>query len=457
MKKIALFLTLIIVLCMFPVNSSALNVIPVSAEITQTTDDELKITVYLENVKNLVSFRGVVEYDTSYYTLKSAKPSTHTDSYGDERENLNGMWVFGNLYDGTGSVGAFVSVDGATKTLRIPVCEFVLISENGECNPEDIVFCICEVITDDADEKNDIRIKTRIPFNTPQVDMSGFFGYETNGETIKITEFKTYDDVVFVPEFIEGVTVRSLVGKTKCNNPFVVFNRNVLCVNDGFFSENNMIIAPFQSAPVASAKKSGGKYIAYYENVKPHLSERVLYTNTFLVTDCKELFVSNSDFQATPSHFAAEKYFGTGSVISLGIGNKTADFQLCVKGDVNGDSVCDVLDIALSELFMNDLCNLRDIQQKSTDMNEDSDINPQDYTQLVNLALGSEYSLFDGVRGDLNGDNCVDVLDAVSFYKMMNNNNNLSPEEIEKADFNNNGIIDANDMYILSEVIKMFE
>ena len=182
----------------------------------------------------------------------------------------------------------------------------------------------------------------------------------------------------------------------------------------------------------------------------------VLYTDEFLVTDCRNLFLSNVDFGVTPSHVTDKEYFGTGSVISLKNGNKSTDFQLCVKGDVNGDSVCDALDVLLGERFINGLCNLEDIQQKSTDMNEDSNINPQDYTQLVNLALGSSYKLYEGVRGDLNGDNAVDVLDIIAFDRMMKNNN-LSQEEKDKIDFNNNAVTDSNDRYLLTEIILMFE
>ena len=455
MKKIAWFLTFIMVLCMFPIKASAQDVIPVSAEITQTTE-ELKITVYLENVKNLVSFRGVVEYDTSAYILKSARASTYIDSYGNETENLSGMWVFGNLYDGTGSVGAFVSVDGATKTLRTPVCEFLLEGKNGVVNKEDIVFCVMELVTDDANGKNDVKTRTPLAFSTPQVDVSGLFGYEKQGETVNVTEIKTQDEVVFVPRYIDGFTVRGIVGQKVFNNACIVFDRNVLRVSDGAFSKRNMIIAPYESAPVAAVKKAGGTYLAYYENVKPHSSERVLYTNEFLLDDFGKIFNTNCVFKAVPSHVADKNYFGTGSVITLENGGKSTDFQLCVKGDVNGDSVCDALDILYGERYVNGLGDLYEIQQKSADMNEDNNINPQDYTQLVNLALGLECSLFEGVRGDLNGDNCVDILDMIIFDKLRNDVN-LSEENKAEIDFNNNGAIDDNDKFILSEIIMMFE
>lgn len=455
MKKIVVLLSFVMFFSLFSVTVYAKNDVPLSAEFSETSDGDLRIVIYVENVKKLVSLRSVVEYDTSVYNLKSAKASTYTDSYGEEADNIPGVWVFGILSDKSGCTGAFISVGGVTKTVRTAACEFIFESGNGEFNTEDFVLSIKEFITDDNDEENDIYQKTIIPIKEANVDVTNIFGYKIQNETVTITEFKTSDNVVFIPQYIDGLTVRSVNTENKCENPFIVFDRNVLSVSDSVFSSDNTVIAPFGSAPTAAVTKVGGKYLGYYENITPDLSENVLYTDQFLINDSSMIFSCTADFTVQPSHNILKNYLGTGTVIALKNGENSTDFTLCVKGDVNGDSVCDALDTVFSERYINSVDELSAIEKKSADFDGDNKVNTQDYTQLVNLALGSDYKIFDGIRGDVNGDYAVDILDIQAFNKKISDKS-LSAEEKAKIDFNNDGILNSDDKAILNELIMMF-
>ena len=455
MRKTAIFLCVVMMFSIFSITSFAQNTIPVSAEVSETSEGDLRVVVYVQNVEKLISLNAVLEYDTSVYNLKSAKASTSADSYGEESDNISGLWVFGNLTDGSGCVGAFVAFGGITKKAKTAACEFILESQNGEFNIDEIDLSIKELITEDNNEENDIYEKVRIPFKESTVDLSGVFGYEIQGETVNITEFKTNDDVIFIPRYIEGLTVRSVNLKNIAENPFVVFDRNVLNVGDNVFLSDSTVIAPFRSAPTAAVTKAGGKYLGYYENITPDLSEKVLYTDQYLVNDSNMIFSCTADFSVQPSHNTFKNYLGTGTVITLKSGEKFTEFLLCVKGDINGDSVCDVLDTVFAELYVNDLYELESIQKKSADFDGDNKVTAQDYTQLVNLALDSEYKIFDGIRGDLNGDYAIDTLDIFVFNRKISDKS-ISAEEKAKIDFDNNGVLNSTDRDILNELVMTF-
>lgn len=168
------------------------------------------------------------------------------------------------------------------------------------------------------------------------------------------------------------------------------------------------------------------------------------------------MFVADCDVNIIPSHRVFENYLGTGTKITLTNNGKSAEFLLSVIGDANGDSVCDVLDTVMVKSFSNKQTDLEKIQQKSVDFNGDGVVDANDYAQTVNVALGEEIKVFDGVWGDLNGDYCVDILDLFMMNKFMSNAQ-LSAEEKAKADFNNDGIIDTADKDILNELIEEFK
>lgn len=455
MKKISLLLAVVMLFSMLGLSAFAKEEIPVTAEYSYTENGDIKIFVSVSNIKKLVSLNVVLNYDTSVMSLQSAKPCVTYDSDGNETENLSGLWAFGELKDKTGCTGAFVSFDGVTKAGRIPVCEFVLSCESGIPNPSDITVAVKEFITDDGNEENDIYKKLIIPLGKQAVDISQNFEYSVQGAGVVLTGVKNQPQVCFVPDTIQALPVRSLVFEKAFESPFVVFGRSILRVEGNAFSKNNTVIAPMGSAPTAAAKRSGAKILSYFENITPDFSENIFYSHKYLATNTDELFFTDCQIQVTPSHKAFEDYLGTGTKIFLVNGENSVEFLLCVIGDANGDSVCDVLDTVMVRGYANKQLDLEKIQQRSVDFNNDGEVNAHDYAQSVNVALGEEIKVFDGVWGDLNGDYCVDILDLFEIGKFMNNPQILT-EDLAKADFNNDGIVDKKDKEILNELIEEF-
>ena len=453
MKKLSIFLVVAMLASVFSVKAFANNNIPVSAELSETADGNFRIVVYAENPEKLVSFFTLVEYDMSLYSLEKAEASSSALADGERAENLSGMWVFGNLADKTGSVGAFVSYNGFSKVGRIAACEFIIHPETSRKNAKDIRIYVKEYITDDGDEENDIYKKTPVSLTEADVDISGKFQYFI-GETTTITSIKTNDEIVFIPENIDGVIVRSLVTEAPFENSFIVCGRNVLRADKGVFKGDNTVISPVGSAPEASVKLSEGKWFSYNEDVAVDLKEPVFYTHQYLVNSSTSLFEGSAQYTVNPSHKTLG-YLGTNTEIIIENGGKKCTFALCVMGDINGDSVCDVLDTMLCERYVNSFEDLNDVALKSTEFTGDGEVDVHDYAQMVNLSLGDENLVFEGVRGDLNGDYVVDVLDAFAFNKLLDNPD-ISVEEKAKTDFNNDGKISSADADILQMLIESF-
>ena len=453
MKKLAIFLAVVMLFCSVSVTAFAKDNIPVSAEIIETDSGDFHVIVYAHSPSKLLSFITVIEYDVNLYTLEEGFASTSTLSDGEEVDNLSGAWVFGSLADKTGCVGAFISYNGVTKKGNVAACEFIIHPETTRKSADDLKVYIKEYVTDDNDEENDIYKKTPVNFTEDGAEASDNFEY-VMAETVTITGIKATNEVVFIPESIEGRVVRSLVTETPPRNAFLVFGRNILRADKGVFNSENTVISPVGSAPEASAKLSGSKYFSYSEKVVADLKKPVFYTYQNLVNDGKALFESSFDYGVEPS-YKFLSYWGTGTEITLTNGDNKCVFSLCVKGDINGDSVCDVLDTMVCERYVNGFELLQGVELESTELTGDGTVDVQDYAQIVNQSLEGEGLAFEGVRGDLNGDYTVDVLDAFAFNKLLNEAD-LTVEEKARLDFNNDGKIDLSDGILLELLIESF-
>jgi hypothetical protein len=81
------------------------------------------------------------------------------------------------------------------------------------------------------------------------------------------------------------------------------------------------------------------------------------------------------------------KYIGTGTKCLLNTGTETAYFTVVIDGDLNGDSVCDVLDASLAAKYANYLDTPTDIEVCAATGEMGDYISPTDYQNLVNKAV----------------------------------------------------------------------
>jgi hypothetical protein len=80
---------------------------------------------------------------------------------------------------------------------------------------------------------------------------------------------------------------------------------------------------------------------------------------------------------------------GTGSSVQItdSTGAVIAEYTLVVRGDVNGDSVCDVLDCMLIELAQTHNTTLDGVYLAAGDLAENGEITVEDFSAVVNKAL----------------------------------------------------------------------
>lgn len=451
MRKFSAFLAFILLLSVFSVTAYAQD-IPARVEVSRTEDNAVSVVVYIKEITKLVSMRVVVEYVAAEYKYRQGEEITYTDENGDEYAVLPGMWTFGALANGKGCTGAFVSINGVTKSSETAVCRFVVEAVDGNADVSDLSVSVTELVTDDNNEENDIYNKTIISMGSASYDKPTVFNTVSCDGALTLRDISTENDAVFVPESIDGTVLRRVKTEGDISIPFLIFGRNILSVNEGAFSEKTTVVAPKGSAPVGVARKCGAMYLEYNESVVIDVENKLIITDAFLVNKKDMLFSGNADYEINPSYVYDGGYFGTGSKVSVVSNNKKLEMTLCVKGDVNGDSVCDVVDVALCERFINGFLWADELEKVSMDMDNNGKIDVSDYSAMVNVALDGEYRIFNGIKGDIDGDYAVDALDVVAFNR-LSSETDLSTEEQAKCDFDNDGKITEADKAVLIELV----
>ena len=122
------------------------------------------------------------------------------------------------------------------------------------------------------------------------------------------------------------------------------------------------------------------------------ISNRYIMTDADLTTKIKDLVVAKTGYSitATPSHSAGGKsYFGTGSTVDVydEYGNLVITYTVVVSGDLNGDSVVDVLDSSQMALASSGKKTLEGAYALAGDSNSDDIIDISDYQDIVNKAV----------------------------------------------------------------------
>ena len=81
-------------------------------------------------------------------------------------------------------------------------------------------------------------------------------------------------------------------------------------------------------------------------------------------------------------------FYGTGTTFDyISDDGSTEEYNVVVKGDIDGDGVIDVLDAAVAHLASNQFTELSEAQQNAADLTGDSELTVEDYSATVNLVL----------------------------------------------------------------------
>ncbi len=117
---------------------------------------------------------------------------------------------------------------------------------------------------------------------------------------------------------------------------------------------------------------------------------RVIYTTTYNPDNISDIVKTAPDRDSVSlgSDYVNGKHiWGTGSTVTVYGDLGRENFTLVVSGDTNGDGVCDALDVAATDLAVNEHQELTGCYSLAADTNTDNEITVDDYANIVNLAL----------------------------------------------------------------------
>ncbi len=119
---------------------------------------------------------------------------------------------------------------------------------------------------------------------------------------------------------------------------------------------------------------------------------RLIYTPMFNADNISDIVKTapNKESVALGSDYVNGKHlWGTGSTVTVYGNLGRENFTLVVTGDVNGDSVCDVLDLTATDLAVNEHTELSGCYALAADTNSDNEITIEDYSAMINTVLAS--------------------------------------------------------------------
>ncbi len=386
MKKLSILLVVSILLSLFSVNAFAEESTSLYAEISDINNGEVVVSVYGDDLKSLVSLNLQLKYDTDVFYYKEAYAALYDETAEDEIYNFSGMWMFGKLSDGSGCAGVLVSTNGSTRNGRTKICEFVLGVTGKRVSSTEITLNVKELVTEDYNYLNDIYTETAVEAKSFSVDYGDLFGYTVSNGISKITECYYSRAYVDIPENIGGGTVEALSVAEGISCPFVIIPESVSKIERGTLSSETVIICPKESDAEVYAEQNSMEYFTYINSVL-NPDEFTLVTEKTLISDIEKLIGGTAEYTATPSDSYKAKYYGTESKVEIINGENTLTVTLCVIGDLNGDSVVDVLDCALCERAVNERLDLNIYQEISSDLNADGEITVNDYSAMINKAI----------------------------------------------------------------------
>ena len=122
------------------------------------------------------------------------------------------------------------------------------------------------------------------------------------------------------------------------------------------------------------------------KNVVLDTEANMLLLDISACTDISDAIIEMDGYIITAIPNSSYGFIGTGSKLKVSTtsGTQVAEYTLVVRGDINGDSVCDVLDCMLVELARNNQTTLVGACYVAANLAEDDRIDTDDFSAVVN-------------------------------------------------------------------------
>jgi len=200
-----------------------------------------------------------------------------------------------------------------------------------------------------------------------------------------------------LPDTLTEIESRAFIGCVKLNS--INIPKSVTTVGEMVFTTSNLdyVYGEPESLAKTIAKNYKAQYIdsttlfvAVGENKQQGIN---VITDDLALTKASDLIkIEGYAFTAEVLESSGTKFLGTGSVIGIydTAGCLVSEVVVVVKGDLNGDGVCDALDCMLAELTRTSCMELKDEYLTAADYTEDSEVDLDDFQQIVNKAVNRE-------------------------------------------------------------------
>lgn len=250
-------------------------------------------------------------------------------------------------------------------------------------------------------------------FNAPNLEtvkmqnLAKWLNLEYEDETANILGMCPKAKVCIAGIYIESTIIPPEVTTIRAykyaNNVFfrlAVIPNYVTKIEDNAFygcSDRLVIKCGENSAAHRYAEENGIRYLLFDKhdpyNTVIDMNDNILETDNEMIEDPDDIVPS--DIGQLISYIGSHKIdslqiFGTGSKIVVIINGVRYEFTLVVKGDVNGDGVCDALDIQVLHQLMQGRDGYDKYRVRAMDINSDDAVDLADYQNMVNKTLYKE-------------------------------------------------------------------
>ncbi len=312
------------------------------------------------NAPVIDSIEGNYNDGESFVTLTWTQVE-FADEYVIYRAAANGEWVAISTVTKDAETLAYTDNDVSEETAySYKVTAVATTSERASADSEiadTFIYTPLEGVTGirfSAEKKSDGKVYVTISWDATK-----------NAETYYVHRKEADGDWLLVGYIVPGTAVLACTDNTAKINVEYSYRVTAVAVNRGEASNQETFSWVEESY---FSTLSDGTY----------LYNGMLVTNAIECCDISNIATIKDGYttEVVESH---ESYCGTGSVIKIFEDSKlVASYTLIVRGDINGDSVCDVLDYNIIQKIIADPSSYSTIEKMAADVNGDGQVTDND-------------------------------------------------------------------------------